>query len=125
MRTLIADFVIPGEPVSKQRAQVTRNGHAYTPAKTKAAEDKIRKTWTQCNYPVRVLKATDSFAAETLFFCGDRRRKDVDNLLKLVMDALNGLVWKDDSQVAEALTKRIYVTKAEARTVVIIWRITA
>ena len=35
-----------------------------------------------------------------------RRYGDIDNLAKAVLDALNGVCWQDDSQVAE-----LYVTK--------------
>ena len=30
----------------------------------------------------------------------DARRRDLDNLLKAVLDALNGVAWVDDSQIA-------------------------
>jgi Holliday junction resolvase RusA-like endonuclease len=33
------------------------------------------------------------------FWFGDRRRRDVDNCLKSIMDAGNGVLWADDSQV--------------------------
>ncbi len=29
----------------------------------------------------------------------DRRRRDLDNLLKLLLDAMNGILWSDDSQI--------------------------
>lgn len=36
----------------------------------------------------------------------DTEKPDVDNVLKLVMDALNGVAWKDDKQVTEAHIKK-------------------
>lgn len=36
----------------------------------------------------------------------DTDKPDVDNVLKLVMDALNGVAYKDDSQVTEATIKK-------------------
>ena len=39
---------------------------------------------------------------------GDRRRRDADNAAKTTMDALNGIAWGDDSQVAElTVTRRV------------------
>ena len=36
------------------------------------------------------------------------KKPDVDNLLKSVMDALNGVAWTDDSQVTTAVTSKKY-----------------
>lgn len=39
------------------------------------------------------------------------KRPDVDNMLKLVNDVLNNLVFKDDSQVIEIHARKIYSSK--------------
>lgn len=36
-------------------------------------------------------------------------RPDADNLLKFVNDALNGVVWRDDSQIAWVMYTKTYV----------------
>ena len=36
------------------------------------------------------------------------KRPDIDNLRKLVMDALTNVFWRDDSLVCEGLTRKIY-----------------
>lgn len=36
------------------------------------------------------------------------KRPDVDNLLKLVCDALNGVAWKDDSDIASIFAVKGY-----------------
>ena len=36
------------------------------------------------------------------------KRPDVDNLLKLVCDALNGVAWKDDSDIASTFAVKGY-----------------
>lgn len=43
-------------------------------------------------------------------------RKDIDNLEKAVLDALNGVAWHDDSQVVRVVKSKSYGT--EARTTV-------
>jgi len=35
------------------------------------------------------------------FYRSDQRRVDLDNLLRPVLNALKGVVWKDDSQISE------------------------
>lgn len=36
----------------------------------------------------------------------DRRRRDVDNVAKAVLDSANGVLWDDDSQVVELSIRR-------------------
>jgi Holliday junction resolvase RusA-like endonuclease len=42
------------------------------------------------------------------FYFGTRRRKDLSNAGKLEFDALNGIVYEDDSQITEIKTEKIY-----------------
>lgn len=95
-------MVIPGEPVAKQRPQcVCPHGgraHVYTPKKTKDAEEVIGYEWydqsggmhAAFSGPVRV---------SMTFVEHSRKKKDIDNLIKLVLDGLKGLAWNDDTQV--------------------------
>ena len=39
------------------------------------------------------------------------KRPDIDNLRKLVMDALTGVFWRDDSLVCKGTTEKIYSDK--------------
>ena len=97
-------FVVPGRPVPKARARVV-NGRAFTPKRTKDYEAVVRwcalaavqghrvrlGPWdTGCSYAVRIAVTPP-----------DRRRADVDNIAKAVLDACNGTVWVDDSQVVQ------------------------
>jgi len=38
------------------------------------------------------------------------KRPDTDNLLKSVKDSLNGIFYKDDSQICDVVAKKIYST---------------
>jgi Holliday junction resolvase RusA-like endonuclease len=61
---------------------------------------------------------TSDVAMVCLFFRGDARRCDVDNLGKLVLDAGNkAAIWVDDHQV-KALAMRMGVDRDNPRTVV-------
>lgn len=46
----------------------------------------------------------------TLYF-GTKRKADLDNFNKLSLDALTGIVWHDDSQIAELSLRRAYDKK--------------
>lgn len=97
------ELVLAGEPTPKQRARVGK-GHGYTPAKTKAAEDQIG--WImRHSHPGLAVDDDHFFAVELEFYFGTWRRKDYDNCVKLVLDALNGVVWQDDSQVISSQIK--------------------
>jgi len=40
-----------------------------------------------------------SFEVELRIFFPDRRKRDIDNVAKAVLDGINGILWHDDSQV--------------------------
>lgn len=82
-----------GNPASKARARIVR-GHAYTPDKTRVAQASLA-------HRLRGVPTFNSnVAVSCVFHRSNRQRIDVDNLVKLVMDAATqASVWKDDSQV--------------------------
>lgn len=124
-KTLIASFVVDGEPVSKSRARFTKRGSktvAYTPEKTKAGEERVAWAYRAAS---RVVASDPEIAyrVEARFFNGTRQRRDVDNMVKLVLDGLNGVAWVDDDQVLEIEARKAYVPKEDARTEVWVYEI--
>jgi len=117
---LVATFTVAGEPQPKQRARVTRAGRSYTPAATVAAEAAVVAAF-RLAAPGWQADATQCWRVEVEARCGDRRPKDVDNLLKLVADGLNGVAWSDDKQVVEAAVRKVWVEKGEAGLLVSLW----
>jgi len=112
-------FTIDGEPASKERARVTPRG-TYTPAKTVAAEQKIAWLFRAAARGWKVDKDSH-FTVTCVFTCGTKRRRDIDNMLKLILDGLNGVCWADDNQVTEIAAIKEYGTPAG--TFVTIYRI--
>jgi crossover junction endodeoxyribonuclease RusA len=99
-RLLVCDLVIPGNPIPKGRPRVnTITGRAYTPARTVEAEDLLG--WIVKDALPGFDPIGEPVAIEVGFF--ERRsasqEADVDNLQKLIGDALNGIVWIDDRQI--------------------------
>jgi len=51
-------------------------------------------------------------------------KPDSDNVAKIVMDSLNGLVWTDDAQVCELAVSQFYAAKGESSHVEVeVWRL--
>ena len=118
---LIAHFVIEGEPETKSRPRFSRYGrHVYTPERTANAEAHIAARFRQSR-PGYLPRTVGNYGVAVVFFCATRQRRDVDNMLKLILDGLNGIAWVDDVQVSE-VTGRVVRWAEEPRTDVIIYR---
>ena len=101
-------FTVPGEPVSKARARTTfKDGKAvtYAPAATVAAEEVIRG-WYLDGDRQFVDADVARIGVRIFFYSKDRRRRDIDNMGKLILDALNKIAWADDSQINELILWR-------------------
>lgn len=109
----VVRFTIRGEPKSKQRPRVTARG-TYTPTETREAEERVRTAWTETK--------AEPFAHQVVvtidFFNGNKRRRDLDNMAKLVLDALNKVAYADDYQVVGLNLRKIQTTEDQARTVI-------
>jgi Holliday junction resolvase RusA-like endonuclease len=122
-------LVIYTEPIPKARARtVVNNGkvHSYTPKATQEAENTIREEIVrQTSYEEHGLMhgtlcpAGSPLKVDLRFVIlkppstPKKRqwpvvRPDWDNYAKLVMDACNGYLWADDSQVCSCLTTKEY-----------------
>lgn len=121
-------ITIPGEPVPKGRPKFTSQGHAYTPKRTKDYESLVKQhIMLQGGYPVdypvevtiRIYKSIPkswSKAKKALAIKGEIRptvRPDIDNYVKALLDASNGLLFKDDSLVVELTASKLYVGHTE------------
>lgn len=104
-------LTIPGVPVPKGRPRFGR-GRTYTPRKTLdyenlvkfvAIDSRNRHGWKRLSGPVKC----------TLRFYGASPKADLDNLVKCILDGLNGLAFDDDRQVAELVASRIGSGKPE------------
>lgn len=101
------EFTVPGIPVGKGRPRFMKNGHTYTPQKTRDYEDKVVQCWKRqsgkgfaAGVPLR--------ATVTAFFTVPKSTS------KKKAAALNGHAYNDDSAI-EALTVRKYQTTGASR----------
>ncbi len=119
----VCSFEIETTPVGKGRPRFTRNGAVYTPKATAAAEKIVR--WKSriamqgkppIDTPVCVAlefhfappKSLSDKKRAALIGQAMTKKPDIDNLVKLVFDAMNGIVWMDDKQVSSLTTKKVY-----------------
>jgi len=90
------NFTVFGEPVPWARAG--RFGKiTFTPKKVKDAEKMIGLACRSAMHGRKPSKAMISMVIS--FYRGTKRRVDIDNLIKLVLDGLNSVAWVDDAQV--------------------------
>ena len=97
-------FTVPGNPIPKARARVTfsRGGGkptAYTPARTKGWEATVKDAARLAMGGRAPFEGP--VGVELWLWRGDRRKADADNCEKAILDACNGVVWRDDDQVLE------------------------
>lgn len=119
---------VPGAPIAKGRPRITTRGRfarAYTPAKTRAYEDLVRCQAVevmQDRPPIdgAVTLTVTAFVAMPKSFSRKKRadaldgilkpvtRPDADNYAKAALDGCNGILFRDDSQVADLIVRKRY-----------------
>jgi Holliday junction resolvase RusA-like endonuclease len=93
---------VAGNPIPKGRPRVV-DGHAYTPKRTQEYEALVRDAAALRWHGEPEQKDIQVWLT---FYRENRRRVDIDNLAKAILDALNGLVWKDDAQIQRLVLER-------------------
>ena len=117
----------------KGRPRFTKTGRTYTPKNTSDYERILRKkaiaemdskqsfsgaVHVDVVFAFPIPKSASKSKKKELLRCGHTKRPDLDNLVK-ILDAFNGVVWDDDSQVCSLKATKIY--SEEPYTVVRIW----
>lgn len=108
------NFIVYAKPKAKERPRFS-NGRVYTPKNTKDFENLIKLE--AAKYFKTPL--TGPISCSILFYSANKNKKldgkfkttrpDLDNMGKAVLDALNGIAYIDDGQVAVlTMQKRYY-----------------
>jgi len=114
------EFIVYGDPVPKARPRMTKTGHVYTPARTKQFEFLVQQVWAgQKNRKMM----TGPISVSIMFVLSPPSnpkkrphptgKPDLDNLIKSVLDGLNGWAFKDDSQVTDLICFKRFCGKNE------------
>ena len=123
---MLVDFIVPGEPVAKGRARsFVRNGHVahFTPERTARYENLVRLAAQQAMAGRSPLEGAVHLTVSAIFAIpsswskkrqalarGDlvTKRPDLDNVVKAIKDGCNGVLWRDDCQVAALIASKTY-----------------
>ena len=100
-------FNIKPKPAPRPRFR-NDNGHAYLPAEYQQYIAELRRQ-LQFQFPAYCL--ADNISLTVTFFknrpINCHNFGDLDNLLKAIMDAMNGIVYQDDAQVVTITASKI------------------
>ena len=120
------EFLVFGPPQGKARPRFSRkSGTVYTPSKTAKYEKQIQKAFLaaggeiipgDCYVGVTVdayFEIPKSYTKGKRLACLHNltrpiKKPDIDNTLKVILDALNGIAYEDDRQVVEVRCRKWY-----------------
>jgi len=126
--TFMVTFKVDANPVGKQRARYVKRGNfvqTYTPEKTRTYETLIKDA------AIKAMGASEPLETPVTLYLYIRapipkslpkkrieaclnglekpiKKPDASNVLKSVEDAMNGVVYKDDSQIVNIHVSKVY-----------------
>lgn len=122
-------FTVPGNPFGKQRPKFSKVGaytKTYTPKETVLHEKQVRACFLKTARGRKFAKGEPVDIRITAFYpipksTSMKRRRgmlehrirpvvkpDLDNVAKLIYDALNGVAWHDDNAIVDAQVRKFY-----------------
>lgn len=138
------NFVIPGQPVGKARARISFNrftgkNQSYTPKKTADYEKLVRLSYQKSLGNINTLPPTEkpvrmilnafygipsswTKKKKVMAVCNEiypTSKPDLSNILKSVEDALNGIAYKDDSQIVDIEMSKQYSLDARVEVTIL------
>ena len=120
-------IIVEGKIKGKARPRVF-NGHAVTPKDTVNYENWVRLNYKeQCGKylegPIKAkiiayYKIPKSYTKAKRLACKQNiilptKKPDIDNCIKVILDSLNGIAYKDDSQIVEVIAVKKWTEEQE------------
>jgi len=125
---MIYEFEVPGKIVGKGRPRLNSyTGTVYTPTRTKDYETLVEQYFLlkyprfkpfegrvqveiSANFevPKSAKKAEKELMLENKI--NPTKKPDIDNIVKIVLDAMNGIAFKDDTQITKLQVEKSYAT---------------
>lgn len=123
---MIYSFVVPGKPQGKARPRFdSRRKVTYTPQKTKDYEELVRSSFIMSckggaplegalrariiaffSIPKSATKSVQKAMVDGEIY--PTLKPDLDNIIKSVLDALNGYAYKDDAAIVDVSAVKMY-----------------
>ncbi len=123
---MVYEFEVPAKIMGKGRPRVNSyTGHVYTPTKTKDYESLIEQYFL-LKYPryqtiegrakvtivayFEVPKAVNKAQREQMLAntVSPTKKPDIDNIVKIVLDSMNKLAFRDDTQITKIEVEKYY-----------------
>lgn len=112
------ELFIKTVPIPKGRPRFY-GGHAVTPEKTRKYEKLIRDSWTHgivegksimvdIEFRIPIPQSYSKKKKDELEWTPHNKKPDLDNLVKAVLDALNGVAFEDDSLISDINASKTY-----------------
>lgn len=123
---MIYEFEVPGKITGKGRPRVnTQTAIAYTPTKTREYEELVKQYFIlkyrrinplegrikiQIKAYMGIPKNTTKKQKEEMLenIISPTKKPDIDNIAKVILDALNKLAFKDDNQITKLEIEKLY-----------------
>lgn len=128
------ELIIEGMPVAKGRPRFSRYG-AYTPKKTQEYEEYVKMCWLAKYGSIQ--PSEQSLEVNVVFYLPipksvnkkqraemldgkikHTKKPDIDNLIKSVLDALNGIAYSDDSKIIRVAAEKRYSEKPKTELII-------
>lgn len=123
---MVYEFEVPAKIIGKGRPRINSyTGHVYTPTKTKDYESLIEQYFL-LKYPryqtiegrakvtivayFEVPKAVNKAQREQMLAntISPTKKPDIDNIVKIVLDSMNKLAFRDDTQITKIEVEKNY-----------------
>ena len=123
---MVVEFTIHGEAKGKGRPRFTKQGRTYTPEATANYENFVKIEYiNQCKED-RFEKGVELAMEITAYFgipeskpkkqkqlmrdgvIRPTKKPDMDNIIKIIADSLNGIAYYDDSQIVDTTIRKFY-----------------
>lgn len=120
-------FDVWGKVMGKGRPRFTRGGRPYTPKATRDYERAIRESFEnatgrppepfsgQIAVCIKTYRQLPKSTPKSVRSEPDIHKPDIDNVAKIVLDALNGVAWEDDAQVVSLMASKLDRTRSQER----------
>lgn len=123
---MIYEFEVPGKIIGKGRPRINSyTGSVYTPTRTKDYETLVEQYFllkyprfkpfegrvqVEINANFEIPKSTKKAEKELMLEnkINPTKKPDIDNIVKIILDAMNGIAFKDDTQITKLSVEKKY-----------------